>query len=339
VRCVMRARVHATGLGMIEAQIARCSFDLHTGNPAAGIRRIVQLHRKWVHIDVPVRAVVGALAAADAPVFDNDLERIAAANRADRTADHAKRIAALAARCRDKVTIKAEPISDEAADAIMGVRAGAHTLIAPGAAVEIENQQALCLHQALIEELIDGNVGGLGHAQAILFHVLGGGLFELAANFREAVEHELEIFAGDADYLDVIQRTAGRDAGRAGQEGHFAKVGAASEIGEDQVAAGTMLGDFDEAEAHEIKAVGRLALAADDLSRRKSQKFDPIAEMVDEVGSQRGEQRHAAQVRIERALAVVAIELLPEGFVALHNVEHVAQHLEHGAIGFGANRG
>ena len=54
---------------------------------------------------------------------------------------------------------------------------------------------------------------------------------------------------------------------------------------------------------------------------------------------ERREDRHAAQVDLERARAVVAFELRAERLVALQDVEHVAQHLQHHAIGLGAHGG
>ena len=47
----------------------------------------------------------------------------------------------------------------------------------------------------------------------------------------------------------------------------LAEVAAAGEVGEHQFASGTLLGDFHEADADEVEAVGGIALAADDLSR------------------------------------------------------------------------
>ena len=44
-------------------------------------------------------------------------------------------------------------------------------------------------------------------------------------------------------------------------------------------------------------------------------------------------------MRVERAGAIVAFELSAERLVALQDVEHVAQHLEHDAVGLGADRG
>src|ERR1039457_3281512 len=109
MRGIMRARIHATRFLMIQAEVARCGFYLHAGNPSSGIRRIVQLNGERMHIDISVWTIVGALATTDAPVFDDHLERIAAANRPDRTAHHAQRIAALPARSRDQYRSNRSP--------------------------------------------------------------------------------------------------------------------------------------------------------------------------------------------------------------------------------------
>ena len=52
-----------------------------------------------------------------------------------------------------------------------------------------------------------------------------------------------------------------------------------------------------------------------------------------------GKDGNAAQVRVERAAAVVALQLRAKVLVALQDVEHVAQHFQHHAVGLGAHRG
>ena len=46
-----------------------------------------------------------------------------------------------------------------------------------------------------------------------------------------------------------------------------------------------------------------------------------------------------AEVVFESALAVILLDFSAKRFVALDHVEHVAQHFEHRAVGFGADRG
>src|SRR5581483_6419897 len=102
--------------------------------------------------DVAVRTVARAESAADAPVLDDHLERVATADRADGAADHAQRIAALPARGRDEVLVEPEAVADEPRDAVVRVGAGADALVAARALLEIEDEQALRFEQSLREE-------------------------------------------------------------------------------------------------------------------------------------------------------------------------------------------
>lgn len=52
--------------------------------------------RDGMHIDVAVRTVVRAEPAADAPIFDDDVERFGPVNRIHRATDHADRVLATA---------------------------------------------------------------------------------------------------------------------------------------------------------------------------------------------------------------------------------------------------
>ena len=107
MRRIMRTCVDTTGFGMIVAEVAGRSLDAGACDFPARVGGIVEFDGEWVEIDVAVRTVIGAEAAADAPIFDDDFERIAAANRSDRAADHAQRVAALAAARRDEKAIEA----------------------------------------------------------------------------------------------------------------------------------------------------------------------------------------------------------------------------------------
>ena len=97
------------------------------------------------------------MAATDAPVFDNDLERLAPADRADGAADHAQRIAATAAGGRYQVILKPQTFADQTSHAIVGVGAGAHAVIAAGAFFQIQDQKTLRFHQALRQEVVQRN--------------------------------------------------------------------------------------------------------------------------------------------------------------------------------------
>ena len=79
MRRIVRARVHAARLGVLHAQVAT--------------RRLLPVTER-MQVQVAVRAVADAEAAADAPVLDDDLHRAAPADRPDRTAHHAERIPA-----------------------------------------------------------------------------------------------------------------------------------------------------------------------------------------------------------------------------------------------------
>ena len=72
---------------------ALCAFDL-------GLHFFH--HLEWVHVDVAVRAKLGAFAAADAPIFDDDLEVFFSPNRTDRALRHAKRVATRSTCGRDQ---------------------------------------------------------------------------------------------------------------------------------------------------------------------------------------------------------------------------------------------
>ena len=95
MRGVVRARVNATRFRMIGAEIAGSGFLPYHRHLAPRCSGIIGFDGKRVQINVAVRAVFRAQAAADAPVFNDDFQRIAPADGADRTADHAKRVAAL----------------------------------------------------------------------------------------------------------------------------------------------------------------------------------------------------------------------------------------------------
>src|SRR3954453_10071665 len=92
------------------------------------------LHHKVLKVDVAVGTIVGAHAAADAPVFDDDFQRALAPDGAHRTADHAKRVAALPAGSGDEVFIELQAVTDEPGDAGVGIGTGAYTLVAARAA-------------------------------------------------------------------------------------------------------------------------------------------------------------------------------------------------------------
>lgn len=155
MRGIVRTGVYAAGFGMIVAEVAGRSLDPGAGNFPARVLGIVEFDWEWVQVDVAVGTIVGAQAASDAPIFDDHFERVSAADGAHGASDHAQRITALATGSGDEIFVEAQTLAYKAADSIVGVRAGVHALIAAGAALQVEHQQALGFHEAVGQELID----------------------------------------------------------------------------------------------------------------------------------------------------------------------------------------
>ncbi len=149
----------------------------------------------------------------------------------------------------------------------------------------------------------------------------------------------MKLLGMDAHQLHVIERGAGCGADPSAQQSDLAEVSATPEIGEHQIAARMRLRHLDEPQPHQVEAVRDIALAANDVALGVAHQLHFIAQDVDEVLRQRREHGHAAQMVVERALAIVGVQLRLEGLVALDDVEHVAQHLKHHAIGSRAHRG
>src|SRR5205085_1850759 len=78
VRGVMRARVDATRLCLLHAEIAARRLVPRARDQAPGLRRIGDLHRERVQIQIAIRTAADAEAAPDAPVLDGDFHRVAA---------------------------------------------------------------------------------------------------------------------------------------------------------------------------------------------------------------------------------------------------------------------
>ena len=335
----MRAGVDAARFFEVRAEIAGGSFLLDNSFFAAGIFKIVDANLERMKIDVAVGTVARAETAADAPVFDDDFERVAATDGADRTANHTERVAALAARRGDKEILEAQAISNQASNTVVRISAGVYARVTAGALLKIEDQQALRLHQALREELIDGNA--LNHLQALR---VGGLAFaddglQARANAGETRDHFAEVVAGNLDKFDVIERGAGGGTDTAAEQTDFTEIVAARDVSENQFAAGIVFGNLHEADANEVEAVGGIALARDDLAGGIADEFDAVLEVVDEVGRELGKHRNASEVGFQGAAAVILIELRAEGFVLHHDVENVAQHFKRDDIGFGADGG
>ena len=124
---------------VVMTQITGGRFHPHARDLVSGMREVIKLGGKWMQIDISVGTVVGAQTAANAPVFNDDFQRVAAADGADRASHHAKRIATLPAGSGHEIFIEAQTFANQTADALMGIGAGAHALIATCAFLEIEN--------------------------------------------------------------------------------------------------------------------------------------------------------------------------------------------------------
>src|SRR5262249_57390845 len=103
----------------------------------------------------------------------------------------------------------------------------------------------------------------------------------------------------------------------AAETANIADVRSASEVRQHDIAARVPFAHLHETEPHEIERVGRISLTDDDLARRVAQQLDAIAQVGDELLRHRGEDGNAPDVRLERALAVLPIELRAERLVLL----------------------
>src|SRR3974390_3186202 len=81
---VVRAGIDATRLFQVRAKIAGRGFLFDDGFLPPHLLGIVGHHFEGMKVDVAVGTITRAKAAADAPVFDDHFERMAAADGADR---------------------------------------------------------------------------------------------------------------------------------------------------------------------------------------------------------------------------------------------------------------
>ncbi len=137
MRGVVRAGVNATRFFQVRAEVAGSCFLLDDGFFASGARGIVNHHFERMQIDVAVRTILRAKAAPDAPILDDDFERIAPANRANGAADHAQRVAALAATGGDEILVEAQAVANETSDAVVCIGAGIHASVTARAILQI----------------------------------------------------------------------------------------------------------------------------------------------------------------------------------------------------------
>ena len=95
-----RGDTHRLGRGTISFRITKitgCGFELRDAFCRTRSGWVEHFHDAALvrhHENISVRAIQGAQTAADAVIFDHDLQMFAAMNRIDRTTRHAMRIGA-----------------------------------------------------------------------------------------------------------------------------------------------------------------------------------------------------------------------------------------------------
>jgi hypothetical protein len=173
------------------------------------------------------------------------------------------------------------------------------------------------------------------------------------------LDHEEKILRVDFHQIHRVQRHAGRAAGLREQEADFAEELAALEIGAHEFAARHLLRHPHQSAANQVKGVCVRALFAHHLAFIARNQLGLVAEIIQEILGQAGEERDAAEVIHQGAFAILVIDRFLERRaleggrldlgrrlgVGIHlaraqeHVENHAQHLEHHAGLLGANGG
>ena len=166
----------------------------------------------------------------------------AAPDRAHRAADHAQRVAALAAGGGDQVLVEAQPFADQARDAIVRVGAGAYAL-SQRVHFSRSSTSRLCASirpwaRKLIERHVSGRLTVAARFSAARSCAMAS---SSVADVGEALEHQLESRRRDADHFHVVERRAGRGARASAEQADLAEISAARQVGEHQLAAGMVL--------------------------------------------------------------------------------------------------
>ena len=123
------------------------------------------------------------------------------------------------------------------------------------------------------------------------------------------------------------------------EQGHFAEIAAACQIRQHQLATRMLLATLSQSPGEPDKNCRPVRPDVQITCPGRSAQLHAISQVIDEVRREWRQHRNAAQVRFQRALPVCSVQLIAKGLVALHDVEHVAQHLEHRAVGRRAHRG
>src|SRR5262249_15031193 len=152
----MRTRVHTGRLPEPGRKIAGGSLGPdHRSRRAPWNLRRAGFDGERMHVDVAVGALLGAPPAADAPVFDDDLQRVLPPDRAYGADDHASGLAPGAEGRGPEILVVAQAVPDQPGDAVVSVGTRAHAGVAPRASLEIDQQEILGLHQALAQEFVE----------------------------------------------------------------------------------------------------------------------------------------------------------------------------------------
>ena len=208
------------------------------------------------------------------------------------------------ARRRDQVLVEAQPFAHQPRDAVVRVGARLHALVAARALLEVQHQQALRLHQPLVQEVGDRR---RSRSTATRWRFIVGALardrLEPVADVREA---------STASGGSLRPRSGRRPRGRApctSPCGRRRRAGPSRRSNaprpryvRTRSPPGWRSRDLHEPEAHQVERVGRVALPDDHLARRVAHQLDAVAQVVDEV--RRASTRTPARsgVRLERAL-------------------------------------
>ena len=299
---VVRAGIDATGLGVIGAKIARRGFLLYDRSRASRRFRIGQIHGERMHVDVSVGAIVGAQAASDAPVLNDDFQRIAPANRADRAADHAQRVAALAAGSRHEIFVEAQALANQTASrrhARRRTRARTRRTACNG---RDRGCSRLCASIRPWARNYPRSAAGSDQSAAVAICLLRVRVRRLRASphFRKLLHHEAESLPRRCARLQRDRALCRWPCARPPrQQSQFRRNSRrAPRYARTISPPGCDLRHFHESDAHEIETVGGLALTADHLARRVAKQFDVFRRWPMNVRRELSKHGHAAQVGV-----------------------------------------
>src|SRR5579884_130739 len=88
--CIVRTSINAARLFLVGAEITGRGLGANFSDFAAGLREVIDCNLERMHVDVSIRTVIRAETATDAPVFNDDFQAVAAANRSHWASHHAQ---------------------------------------------------------------------------------------------------------------------------------------------------------------------------------------------------------------------------------------------------------